>query len=79
MFAGLQVHVGHEEGLVLEDATSRLMTIRRNVFQVAPASCSEETAALSNSPVFRSSLLLGNLYIMHTHSGTGCTSSTPLL
>ena len=32
----LQVHVGHEEGLVLEDASARLMTIRKNVFQVRP-------------------------------------------
>ena len=34
----VQVHVGHEEGLVLEDATARLMMIRRNVFQVVPVS-----------------------------------------
>jgi len=34
----LQVHAGHEEGLVLEDASARLMTIRKNVFQVRPPS-----------------------------------------
>ncbi len=35
---GLQEHVGHEEGLVLEDASARLMTIRKNVFQVRASS-----------------------------------------